>query len=43
MWGLFFKEHYERLFQNMKVLNMEIEESIDQLVEITKELIRKTI
>jgi len=41
MWGLFFKEHYERLFQNMKVLNMKIEESIDDLVEITKELIRK--
>ena len=39
MWGLFFKEHYQRLFQNMKVLNMEIEESIDDLVEITKELI----
>ena len=41
MWGLFFKEHYERLFQNMKVLNMEIEESIEDLIEITKELIRK--
>ncbi len=41
MWGLFFKEHYERLFQNMKVLNMEIDESIDDLIEITKELIRK--
>ncbi|WP_029523409.1 branched-chain amino acid transaminase [Persephonella sp. KM09-Lau-8] len=39
MWGLFFKEHYQRLFQNMKVLNMEIEENIDDLVEITKELI----
>jgi len=39
MWGLFFKEHYERLFQNMKVLNMEIDESIDDLIEITKELI----
>ncbi|WP_456401747.1 branched-chain amino acid transaminase [Persephonella sp.] len=41
MWGLFFKEHYERLFQNMKVLNMEIEESIDQLVDITVELIKR--
>jgi branched-chain amino acid aminotransferase len=41
MWGLFFKEHYQRLFQNMKVLNMEIEEDIDQLVDITKELIKK--
>ncbi|RUM58785.1 MAG: branched chain amino acid aminotransferase [Persephonella sp.] len=41
MYGLFFKEHYQRLFQNMKVLNMEIEESIDDLIEITKELIRK--
>lgn len=41
MYGLFFKEHYERLFQNMKVLNMQIDETIDQLVEITKELIRK--
>ncbi len=41
MYALFFKEHYERLFKNMKVLNMEIEESIDELVEITKELIRK--
>ncbi len=41
MWGLFFKEHYERLFQNMKVLNMEIEETIDDLIEITKELIKR--
>ncbi len=41
MYGLFFKEHYERLFSNMKVLNMEIDESIDELVEITKELVRK--
>ncbi len=41
MYGLFFKEHYQRLFQNMKVLNMSIDESIDELVEITKELIRK--
>jgi branched-chain amino acid aminotransferase len=41
MFALFFKEHYQRLFQNMKVLNMEIEESIEELVEITKELIRK--
>ncbi|SNZ11061.1 branched-chain amino acid aminotransferase [Persephonella hydrogeniphila] len=39
MWGLFFREHYERLFKNMKVLNMEIEESIDDLIDITKELI----
>ncbi len=39
MWGLFFKEHYQRLFQNMKVLNMEIEETIEDLIEITKELI----
>ena len=41
MFALFFKKHYERLFKNMKVLNMEIEESIEELVEITKELIRK--
>ncbi len=41
MYALFFKEHYERLFQNMRVLNMEIKESIDQLVEITKELVKK--
>lgn len=41
MYGLFFKEHYQRLFQNMRILNMEIEESIDQLVEITAELVRK--
>ncbi len=41
MFALFFKEHYERLFKNMKVLNMQIEESIEDLVEITKELIRK--
>jgi len=41
MYGLFFKEHYERLFINMKVLNMHIDEDIDELVEITKELIRR--
>lgn len=41
MYGLFFKEHYQRLFQNMRILNMEIEESIDQLVDITAELVRK--
>ncbi len=41
MYGLFFREHYERLFINMKVLNMKIDETIDELIEITKELIRK--
>ncbi len=41
MWGLFFKEHYQRLFQNMKVLNMSIEETVDELVDITKELIKR--
>lgn len=41
MYGLFFKEHYQRLFQNMRILNMEIEESIDQLVDITVELVKK--
>ena len=41
MYGLFFKEHYQRLFKNMRILNMEIEESIDDLVEITKELIKR--
>lgn len=41
MFGLFFREHYERLFMNMKVLNMKIDETIDELIEITKELIRK--
>lgn len=41
MYGLFFKEHYHRLFQNMRILNMEIEESIDQLVEITAELVKR--
>lgn len=41
MYGLFFKEHYQRLFQNMKILNMEIEETIDELVEITSELVRR--
>lgn len=41
MYGLFFKEHYQRLFQNMRILNMEIEESIDQLVEITAELVKR--
>lgn len=41
MYGLFFKEHYQRLLQNMRILNMEIEESVDQLVEITAELIKR--
>lgn len=41
MYGLFFKEHYQRMFQNMKILNMEIEESIDELVQITAELVKK--
>ena len=41
MYGLFFKEHYQRLFKNMRILNMEIEESIDELVEITKELVKR--
>ncbi len=41
MYGLFFKEHYQRLFKNMRILNMEIEESVDDLVEITKELVKR--
>ncbi|MEZ0323344.1 MAG: branched-chain amino acid transaminase [Hydrogenothermaceae bacterium] len=41
MYGLFFKEHYQRLFQNMKILNMEIEETIDELVDITSELVKR--
>ncbi|MCX7761021.1 MAG: branched-chain amino acid transaminase [Hydrogenothermaceae bacterium] len=41
MYGLFFKEHYQRLFQNMRILNMEIEETVDELVDITAELVKK--
>lgn len=40
MYGLFFKEHYERLFKNMKILNMSIEETIEQLVDITAQLVK---
>ena len=32
MYGLFFKEHYQRLLQNMKVLNMKIEENINEII-----------
>ncbi|BDQ04989.1 MAG: putative branched-chain-amino-acid aminotransferase [Candidatus Dojkabacteria bacterium] len=39
MYGLFVKEHYQRLLRNIKVLNMNINESLEELIEITKQLV----
>ncbi len=39
MYGLFVKEHYQRLLRNIKVLHMKINESLEELIEITKHLI----
>ncbi len=41
LFGLFFKEHYERMLANCKILNMKIVETADSLSEITVELLRK--
>ncbi|HIP93136.1 MAG TPA: branched-chain amino acid transaminase [Desulfurobacteriaceae bacterium] len=38
---LFAKEHYERLIKNCKILNMKLNLSVDKLVDITLELLRK--
>ncbi len=39
---LFAKEHYERLIKNAKAMFMDLKESSDELVEITKEILRKS-
>ncbi|MEO2068039.1 MAG: branched-chain amino acid transaminase [Desulfurobacteriaceae bacterium] len=41
LFGLFFKEHYERMLRNCKILNLQVNKSADELVEITIELLRK--
>jgi branched-chain amino acid aminotransferase len=41
LFGLFFKEHYERMLKNCKILNLDVKKSADELVRITVELLRK--
>ncbi len=41
LFGLFVKEHYERMLRNCKILNLEVLLSADELTEITVELLRK--
>ena len=39
---LFAKEHYERLIRNARAMFMELSYSVDELVEITKEILRRS-
>ncbi len=41
LFGLFFKEHYERMLKNCRILNLDVGKSADELVQITVELLRK--
>jgi len=41
MYGFLFKEHYERLLNSCKVLNLKINHTVEKLCEVTVELIRK--
>ncbi len=41
LFGLFFKEHYERMLLNCKILNLQVEKNPEELVEITVELLKK--
>ncbi|SNR66207.1 branched-chain amino acid transaminase [Desulfurobacterium atlanticum] len=41
LFGLFFKKHYERMVANCKILNMKLDKTVDELTEITVELLRR--
>jgi len=41
LYGLFLKEHYERMLLNCKILNLNVGKSAEELAEITVELLRK--
>ncbi len=41
LYGLFIKEHYERMLANCKILNLKVEKSAQELTEITVELLRR--
>ena len=41
LYGLFVKEHYERMLANCKILNLKVEKSAQELTEITVELLKK--
>jgi branched-chain amino acid aminotransferase len=40
LYGLFFKEHYERMLNNCKILNLQPGLSVEELVNITVELLK---
>ena len=40
LFGLFVKEHYERMLRNCKILNLQVDKSAEELTEITVELLR---
>ncbi|WP_456342305.1 branched-chain amino acid transaminase [Thermovibrio sp.] len=41
LFGLFVKEHYERMLANCKILNLKVDKSAEELTEITVELLKK--
>ncbi len=41
LFGLFVKEHYERMLVNCKILNLKVNKSVEELTQITVELLRK--
>ncbi len=41
MYGFLFKEHYERLLNSCKVLNLKINHTVEELCSITVELLKK--
>jgi len=41
LYGLFVKEHYERMLANCKILNLKVDKSPEELTQITVELLKK--
>ncbi len=41
LYGLFFREHYERMLKNCRILNLNVGKTSQELTDITVELLRK--